>query len=152
MTDKPVALRFVIKFEFVNVSFKRGKPEYPEENQQEEEVKEEQQHARIWHRVRVTNPGHWCIRIHIVGEFKTWIFGFELKCMYKDSFELTLRLRWTKRHRNPWQENNEHRNIHFYTTTNVFSSQVLWKMLRLLSYHQLEMWSRNSTSLRVNTV
>jgi hypothetical protein len=47
VTDKPVALRFVIKFEFVNVSFKRGKPEYPEENQQEEEVKEEQQHTRV---------------------------------------------------------------------------------------------------------
>ena len=36
------------------------------------------------------------IRIHNLGEYKTRINGYELRC--KDSFELTLRLRRTKHH------------------------------------------------------
>ena len=67
------------------------------------------------------------VRIHKVGEYKTQFEGYQLQC--KNGFELTLRLRWTKHCWNRWHKNKEGRNIHFYTATDLFSSQVLRKVL-----------------------
>ena len=58
-TDKPVALRFQIEFEFGNVGICGGrKPGEPGEKPSEQGREPTTNSTHIWRRVRESNPGH----------------------------------------------------------------------------------------------